>query len=119
MPSFAIPAAASPLTNPALDRRPRESHDDSSEHDNCAAEPQAARDRSPNDGLAPQPTITRSPSRRSGTVGCKCHSRCPYQPFPCAAYSPARKGTNGPAGPGIAGKVEATVFQTAGLYGLA
>jgi hypothetical protein len=54
MPSFAIPAAASPLTNPALDRRPRESHDDSPEHDNCAAEPQAARDRSPNDGLAPQ-----------------------------------------------------------------
>ncbi len=60
MPSFAILVAASPLTNLALDRRPRESHDDSPEHDNCAPEPQAARDRSPNDGLAPQPTITRS-----------------------------------------------------------
>jgi hypothetical protein len=55
-----IDGAAIPLTNPTPDRRADESHYDSPDHYNCAAEPQAAR--SHDDGHAPQTAINRSPN---------------------------------------------------------
>jgi len=36
-----------------------------------------------------------TPTRRSRTVRYKCHVRCPYQPFRCAAHPMARKGVTG------------------------
>jgi hypothetical protein len=61
------------------------------------------------------PAAWRLPTRRSRTIRCKCHAWRTYRPFQCAAHPHGSEGRDWPDGPAFAGKVEATVLQTAAI----